>query len=497
MKLHRSQDQLLTWLLPWLVPFLATLATWALSPILPKANFAMIYLAGVLFTAVSTHVKPALVCALLSFLAYNFFYTEPHFTLLMIHRDDVLTGGLLILVAIVTGHLAASLREKVVAMEANKQWHHNQVALARELSVGISNQDVVQTLAAQIESSFQFLTQCFLQDANTKEFILLNSKDYSRPSAPCLPSINNSNNSTFQHQGNHATIFFYTNGNCHAFIEVTAKKVFSLLELSHLESFVGMAHLAWDRVQLSDSLRQEIVKKEREQLRSALLSSVSHDLKKPLAIMIGSVSSLIDLHDDLDKEQRDELARNTLSEAQRLDRHIQKLLDMARLGHGELTLDRDWIGLEDIVSVVIKRSKSMLDNVHIDIHLEPNLPLVYVHPALIEQALFNVLENAIRFAPSESVIKINGYKSAHQLHIDIHDQGPGIPPESWNNIFDMFYTLSYGDRYPSGTGVGLAISQGILKAHRGTAQVIQSTPEAGTTIRVVIPLPEDHQTIQA
>ena len=178
--------------------------------------------------------------------------------------------------------------------------------------------------------------------------------------------------------------------------------------------------------------------------------------------MIGSVSSLIDLHDDLDKEQRDELARNTLSEAQRLDRHIQKLLDMARLGHGELTLDRDWIGLEDIVSVVIKRSKSMLDNVHIDIHLEPNLPLVYVHPALIEQALFNVLENAIRFAPSESVIKINGYKSAHQLHIDIHDQGQ-VFSRILEQYFDMFYTLSYGDRYPSGTGVGLAISQGILK----------------------------------
>ena len=133
MKLHRSQDQLLTWLLPWLVPF-GPLATWALFTNITQSQLRrMICLAGVLFTAVSTHVKPALVCALLSFLAHNFSIPN-HFTLLMIHRDDVLTGGLLILVAIVTGHLAASLREKVVAMEANKQWHHNQVALARAVS---------------------------------------------------------------------------------------------------------------------------------------------------------------------------------------------------------------------------------------------------------------------------------------------------------------------------------------------------------------------------
>ncbi|MCF7980752.1 MAG: DUF4118 domain-containing protein [Pseudomonadales bacterium] len=494
MSLHQSRDQILPWILPWLVPILATLAAWALSPILSKANFAMIYLAGVLFTAMSTHVKPALVCALLSFLAYNFFYTEPHFTLFMIHRDDILTGSLLILVAVVTGHLAASLREKVVAMEANKQWNNNQVALARELSVCINNRDVVQTLSAQIESSFQFLTQCFLQDPNTEELISLNSKGQTQAPRSTPPEISSKDNVTFQHSGNHATIFFYTNGSCHGLVEVIAKEVFSFLELNHLESFVGMAHLAWDRVQLSDSLRQEIVKKEREQLRSALLSSVSHDLKTPLAIMIGSVSSLIDLHDDLDKEQREELARNTLSEAQRLDRHIQKLLDMARLGHGELTLDRDWIGLEDIVSVVIKRSKSMLGSIAMEINLQPDLPLIYVHPALIEQALFNVLENAIRFAPEESVISINGYKQANQLQIDIHDQGPGIPPESWDNIFDMFYTLSYGDRYPSGTGVGLAISQGILKAHGGAAHVVKSSPESGTTIQVVIPLPQPHQT---
>lgn len=488
--MQSSREQLLPWIMPWLAPLVATLIAWGLSPLLPKANFAMIYLAGVLFTAVSTHVKPALICAALSFLAYNFFHTEPHFTLFMVHREDILTGSLLAMVAAITGHLAANLREKVVALEASNRWINYQIALARELSVCVNSRDVIRTLANQIERSFHFSSQGFFRDTVTGQLAPLDMSLQERvPVCPPQESVE-TDKVVFQHQENRAWVYFSDRGVCQGLINIRDEKHFSYLALTRLESFVGMTRLAWDRVQLSDSLRQEILIKEREQLRSALLSSVSHDLKTPLAIMIGSVSSLIDLHDDLDRNQRDELVRNTLSEAQRLDRHIQKLLDMARLGHGELTLDRDWVGLEDVVSVVIKRSHSMLHGVAIEIDLQPDLPLLYVHPALIEQALFNILENAIRFTPEGSVIRICGYESNNRLYVDIYDQGPGIPKDSWDNIFNMFYTLSYGDRYPSGTGVGLAISQGILKAHGGAACVVKSSLESGTVIQFFLPLPE-------
>lgn len=490
MQPQRSREKLLSWILPWLAPVIATLISWLLSPILPKANFAMIYLTGVLFTAVFTHVKPAIICALLSFLAYNFFHTEPHFTLLMIHRDDMLTAGLLILVAVVTGQLAASLHQKVVAMEAHNQWNDNQVKLAQELSIGMSNAEVINTLAKQITDNFQFGAVCFLAQSGSGNWVA--SDNNATPPEP-PPEYIAGDSVRFRHQSRQAAVYFYADGECQGIVRITAGAPFSTLELTRLEGFVGMARLAWDRVQLSTSLRQEVIKKEREQLRSALLSSVSHDLKTPLAAMIGSVSTLIDLHDDLDRDQQAELARNTLAEAQRLDRHIQKLLDMARLGHGELPLDRDWTGLEDIISVVIKRGKAMLDTLQIAIELEPNLPLLYVHPALIEQALFNILENAIRFAPADSVIRVKGFKEENRLCIDISDRGPGIPEDTWRDIFDMFYTFSYGDRYPSGTGVGLAISQGILKAHGGEALVVASSPVSGTTIRAVVPLPDNPQ----
>jgi two-component system, OmpR family, sensor histidine kinase KdpD len=226
------------------------------------------------------------------------------------------------------------------------------------------------------------------------------------------------------------------------------------------------------------------------------LSSISHDLRTPLATMIGSVSSLIELHDALDISQQEELLKNTLSEAQRLNRYIQKLLDMTRLGHGELKLDRDWVGVDDILSVVIKRSKALLNGAAIRVDLQPDLPLLHVHPALIEQAVFNVLENAIRYTPADSSITIRAYSVEKQLHIDIHNYGPVIPSESWSSIFDMFFTFAHGDQDSAGTGLGLAICQGIVGAHGGLASVIQSNSELGTTLRISLPLNEAEHSIQ-
>lgn len=485
---REQRDQLLTWILPWAAPLFATLIIFVLSPLLPNSDFAMIYLAGVLLTAVSTHVKPALICAVLSFLAYNFFETEPKFTFLMIHREDILTGVLLILVATTTGHLAASLREKVRALEASNAWVNCQVALVQKLSACMERNEVLVALAGQIETSLHFSCECFCRDEDSGLLKAIGNFRQGEHAVPEALQFTGSTNLEFHQEDNRALIYFADQGTCIGLICVTAATSFSATASARLKSFAGMALLAWDRVQLGSSLRQETLNKEREQLRSALLSSVSHDLKTPLAIMIGSVSSLIELRSDLDADQQDELMRNTLSEAQRLDRHIQKLLDMARLGHGELTLDRDWVGLEDVVSVVIKRSSTMLRSVGINVDLQPDLPLVYVHPALIEQAIFNILENSIRFAPDHSRIEIAGGRCGGQLWLDICDKGPGIPETAWSNVFDMFYTFSYGDRYPSGTGVGLAISQGILNAHGGSARVLRSEPDAGTTIRIFLPL---------
>lgn len=453
--------------LPWLVPLLASLLAWPLADWLPSANLALIYLAGVLLTAIYTRVRPALACALLSFLAYNFWHTEPRFSLQMFHREDILTAGLLVMVALVCGQLAARLNEQLSALRDSQSWSNRQMDCARALSSCVAADEVVNRFMEQVQACLGWT--CRLQDDATR-----------------LPD-GDGGIGWCQHEQGILIGFQDGQGNALA-VSLAAQSALKARDRERLEALLDLTRLAWGRVRLAERLRQETLVKEREQLRSALLSSISHDLRTPLATMIGSVSSLIDLHAALSPEQRAELLANTLSEAQRLDRYIQKLLDMTRLGHGELTLDRDWVGVDDIVSVVIKRSRALLGDRHLELSLTAELPLLHVHPALIEQALFNVLENAIRFSPSGAVIRLQASSEPGWLHIDVSDAGPGIDAADHERVFDMFHTFSYGDQYAAGTGLGLAICRSILAAHGGSSRVLSSAPGQGTTMRLSVPL---------
>ncbi|MGY4876287.1 ATP-binding protein [Vreelandella aquamarina] len=230
---------------------------------------------------------------------------------------------------------------------------------------------------------------------------------------------------------------------------------------------------------------------EQERLRSALLASVSHDLRTPLASIIGAASSLRTLDAQLNQKDRFELLDGVLSESERLNRYIQNLLDMTRLGHGELALERDWIAFDDLVSSAIKRLANPLSHVTIKQQWETDtLPLLYVHPALIEQALVNVLENAARFSPPNGVIEIAASRSddGHTLLFSVSDQGPGIPADLRKRVFDMFFTGSDGDRNRHGSGLGLAICRGMLGAHGGKVHAAQVPTGTGTQIIMSLPL---------
>ena len=460
-------------LLPVLLPGVATLFAVLLLPLLPVANLALLYLAAVLLTAISTGVKPALASAILSFLAYNFFLTEPHYSLRMLHREDILTGILLIMVAIITGHLAARLNEQVIALRDSERWNVQQMACARALSVCVAADEIIRVFSTQLEEAMGW---------------------YARPADVSLASQHPVQQarevSWFEDSAGVTLVFTNSKAEAVGVIRLSATEPLLSVHRQRLEMLVSLVRLAWGRVQLGESLRNETLGKEREQLRSALLSSVSHDLRTPLATMIGSVSSLIDLSDSLDAAQRAELLDNTLTEARRLDRYIQKLLDMTRLGHGELTLDRDWIGLDDIVSVVMRRSKPLAGDLEIKLDIPTDLPLLHVHPALIEQALFNVLENAIRFSPPDGRIWLSAEEDEGWLHVDVRDSGPGIASDKRDQIFDMFHTFSHGDQYAAGTGLGLAICRSILAAHGGSVSVLESAARSGATLRLSLPLPQ-------
>jgi two-component system sensor histidine kinase KdpD len=479
---HKAGSTQQHWLLASAAPFLTTLLCWPLAGLLPSASLSLLYLASVLIVAIGTSTRPALWSALLSFLTYNFFFTEPRFTLFILHREDIITALVLVLVALLTGQLAARLREKVDALEASIRWNRDQMVLAQALSDCMAPSALVSEFTKRLNDWFgprtchiQALTETEVQqafDGQAESLLLTEREDGYRL--------------YLRDQGKHmqGLVFLFD--------------AVSVPELKlQLNSALELFKLAWSRIHLAQRLQRETLEKEREQLRSALLSSISHDLRTPLATMIGSVSTLIDLPGSLSREQKEELLSNTLTEARRLDRYIQKLLDMTKIGQGELKLERDWVGVDEILSVALRRLQPLLSGQHVEIGCPPDLPLFNLHGALVEQAIFNVLENAVRYTPPGEPIRIDVSVDGDDLNIDITDSGPGIPAEHWPRIFDMFFTLSRGDQQTGGTGLGLAICQSVLGAHGGEACVQSSAPDRGSCIRLRLPLELTHREASA
>jgi two-component system sensor histidine kinase KdpD len=218
---------------------------------------------------------------------------------------------------------------------------------------------------------------------------------------------------------------------------------------------------------------------------------VSHDLRSPLSTIIGSAESLDLYRDRMPVDDQRQLARDIVGEGRRLDRYIQNLLDMTRLGHGDLALHRDWIGVDELIGSAIGRLQRYQSATRFEVQVAHDAGVIWVHPALVEQALFNVLENAARFSPPHETVVVDARRiDRDRLRIEVRDRGPGIPEDERTRIFDMFYSVSRGDRGSrQGTGLGLAICRGMIGAHGGDVEALPNEG-GGTILRITLPLLE-------
>lgn len=475
-------------------PLAATLIAFGVDAVLPRGNISLIYLTAVLIVAARTSTKPALLCAGISFLAYNFFFTEPRFTLFMMQREDMLTVGFFLLMAALTGHLAARLHQQVVALRGREVINQAQFLLAETLSAAIDKQTIARALCDALTKVAA--GECFVLDVHGGGMT-------GEPLCGEPPLSTGWEKAAARAANGDSAASAVVNGVRYHFEPIrNHNEVTAVLGLASrdeaathagerqavVNGFVHQASLALGRTQLVNELQAERLEKERELLRSALLSSISHDLRTPLAAMIGSTTSLIDLERSLDAGQKRELLDATLEEARRLDRYIQNLLDMTRLGYDGLRLDRAWVGLDEIIHVALRRLEPMFRGHRIRSCLEPDLPPLHVHAALIEQAIFNVLENAVKFSANDSEIRIDARHVDGCVEVDISDQGPGIAVAERSSIFNMFFTGQQGDRKNTGTGLGLAICQGVVNAHQGTVEAFDGPGGKGLTVRLRLPV---------
>ncbi|CAN7308199.1 DUF4118 domain-containing protein [Pseudomonas umsongensis] len=475
---------------------LATALAWAVASVLPLPNISLVFLAAVLLVAVRSSLGPALACAALSFLTYDFLFIPPNFSFSIQREEDVLTLLFFLLMAALTGNLAARQRRQLQALRDTQEETSELLDLSRKLTAATDRQAVVNA-AAQHLSGWSDLQLCLLNRDGQSGWKVeiggpLAFTEAERAAADWA----------WQHDqpagAGTGTLPFgrwwwwplSVEDGPLALLGVCAKEGQALSGQRRrlLTALSQPLAQALARAQLADDLEAARLHGETEQLRSALLASVSHDLRTPLTSMRGSIDSLLALGEVIPLEDRRELLEGTRDEAERLDRYIQNLLDMTRLGHGALKLARDWVSPADIVGSALNRLRAVLAPLQVTTEVPAQLPLLFVHAALIEQALVNVMENAARFSPSHGRLHVRAGADDTELFFSVSDEGPGIPEAEREKIFDMFYTAARGDRGGQGTGLGLAICQGMVGAHGGRISVADGIEGRGTCITLHLPL---------
>jgi two-component system, OmpR family, sensor histidine kinase KdpD len=256
-----------------------------------------------------------------------------------------------------------------------------------------------------------------------------------------------------------------------------------------LDALMDQAALAVERVRLVDDLDRARRTVETDRLRSALLTSISHDLKTPLAGILGAASTMRGLSDALDDHAKADLLATIIDESERLNRFIANLLDMTRLESGAIEPNAALHDLGEVVGSALERASKILANHRVEVDLATNLPMVEIDPVLFEQVLFNLLDNAAKYAPAGTTIRIQSWRDRDSIGLQVLDEGEGILPADIEQIFDKFYRARKVDQVRAGTGLGLAISRGFIEAMHGTISAANRTDRTGAAFTITLPVP--------
>jgi two-component system sensor histidine kinase KdpD len=485
----------------------STAIAWLMLPYFALANLIMVYLVGVVVIATRAGRGPAILASILSVAAFDFFFVPPYLTFAVSDVEYLVTFGVMLLVGLTISSLTVRLRQQADAARQREQRVAALYAMSREFA---SNRSVEKVLRAAVRN----ISQTF----DSQVIILLPS------SAGRLQAWGNV--AGWWGEGvNERTVFapdahdqgvaqwVYDHGQLAGQSTVTlsgAKALYLPLtaargqvgvlgvrpaqscrflapdQLHLLETFASQTALALERVELADEAQRAQVRAETEQMRSSLLSSVSHDLRTPLAAITGATSGLRESGDLLDAATSAELIQTAYDEAERLNRLVGNLLDMTRIESGGVRAHKEWQPLEEVIGAALTRLNQQLGDRPVTISLPPDLPLVPLDSVLIEQVLINLTENAIKYTPPGSPISIVATATREAATVEVADRGPGIPAGAEQRMFEKFYRAAASNGQ-GGVGLGLAICRGIVEAHGGRIWA-ENRPGGGAVFRFTLPL---------
>ncbi len=475
----------------------ATLAAWGLDVAFDRVDLGMIFLAAVLAAGVLHGLRPALAAATVAFLVYNYLFLEPRYSLAVGAPTDFITLVVFWAVALASGGLAGRVREQALGSQRRAAAVTTLLAASRTFSAASGRDAVAKALVEQVSAA-----------AGARAVVLLPEGDEIAVThgSPELATLDAGQMA--------AARWAWEKGEAAGFGTGTLPQArWTFWPLDGVRARTGVAGLAAGGAPLGPDqerlvlalLEQGAVALERSQLaaeaveaetlrradrfRSALMNSVSHDLRTPLSTVLGASTTLIDYGDKLARPVREDLIVSIREEAERLNRYVANLLDMTRIEGGALRLRTDWLDVRDVLNTAADRVSRRLGGRALARDFPRELSLVQADASLLEQVVVNVLENAIAYSPPEARIEMAAYEDRGNVVISIEDEGRGIPTSELERVFDKFRRMEEPSDRTQGAGLGLSIAKGFIDALGG--RIAAASPiHDGKGTRILISLPK-------
>ncbi len=471
----------------------------ALHQSLDVANIAVVFLMGVLVSALRYGLAPGIFTSIASALAFNFFFLPPLYTFTIGDPESIVTFIFFLIVSVIASNLTSRVRTQAMAARQRARMTENLYLFSKKLAGTATLDDVLWATAFQIASMLkvrvvlllpehgQIVVKAGYPPEDTLDEADLAAAKWSwendRPAgrgADTLPG---------------AKRLFLPMRTVRGVIGVVGiddDRRGPLLTPERrrlMDALTDQSALAIERVHLVEDLDNARLAVEADRLRSALLTSISHDLKTPLAAIIGAAGMLKEFSSALEAPAKEELLGTVLDEAERLNRFIANLLDMTRLESGAVTPNFGLHDVSDIVGSALRRARKILSGHEIEVDLPADLPMLRVDPVLFEQVLFNLFDNAAKYSAAGSRIRVQAFLASNTLTLQVLDEGSGIPPDELEDIFGKFTRARKRDSVPAGTGLGLAICRGFVEAMGGTIAAGNRTDRKGAVFTIRMKLP--------
>jgi two-component system sensor histidine kinase KdpD len=472
-----------------------------IQPFFGIENVDLVFLTAVVGVAVRFGLLPSLLASIAASLCYNYFFLPPIYTFTITDPTNIAAFFFFMLIALLVSNVAARVRTQAVSATERARTTEYLYSFSRKLASTATLDDVLWATAYQTALMLKVRVVLLLPEhgsiavkAGYPPEDELDQADLAaanwawsndRPAGRGSDTLPGAKRLFLPMRTGRGPIGVM------GIDDDRSGPILTPDQTRLLDALMDQGALAIERVRLVEDIDHVKRVVETDRLRSALLTSISHDLKTPLSSVLGSASTLRDLSSRLTDAEKGDLLATIIDESERLNRFIANLLDMTKLESGAIVPNSAPHDLGEVVGSALRRAGKILMQHRVELELQGDMPMLELDAVLFEQVLFNLLDNAAKYAPAGSLIRIQSWRETNSVCLQILDEGEGIPEDELENVFDKFYRAQKGDHVRPGTGLGLAISRGFVEAMHGTISAANRSDRTGAILTVRLPIPKN------